>query len=73
MDCAPSQFSSFEAVGNMDLGLDSSFIESELSLLNVYPNVQFGIFGLKDNCDTQIHSVPFHLVYVNRRNNDLIG
>jgi hypothetical protein len=53
MDCAPSQFSSFEAVGNMDLGLDSSFIESELSLLNVYPNVQFGIFGLKDNCDTQ--------------------
>ena len=53
MDCTASQFSNFEAVGNMDLSLDSSVIENELSLLNVYPNVQFGIFGLKDNYDTQ--------------------
>ena len=53
MDCTASQFSNLEAVGNMDLSLDSSVIENELSLLNVYPNVQFGIFGLKDNYDTQ--------------------
>jgi hypothetical protein len=53
MDYPASQFFNFESVGNMNLSFDSSFLENELSLLNVYPNVQFGIFGLKDNYHTQ--------------------